>query len=222
MVKLAQTTLNYLQNRNLFSNHYLESLIKDSPEWNEDVSQAFAQAKEIYDSRRDSWKNLDESMLEQFLIKPILEEVLGHHYIPQAKVEKGSRRPDYAFFENDAALSEALENKETDDIYLKAIAVGDAKRWKVLLDKKVKGSSGSFEFQKLIDILVKNKKKLNDGYDPKSPTNYKHLQEWYDDSMDKLQPLMGRIEATDGLIDQIVYRLYGLSDEEIKIVEESI
>ena len=147
MVKLAQTTLNHLQNRNLFSNHYLESFIKDSPEWNEDVGQAFARAKEIYERRRDSWKNIDESMLEQFLIKPILEEVLGHHYIPQAKVEKGSMRPDYAFFENDADLSEALENKETDDLYLKAIAVGDAKRWKVLLDKKVKGSSGSFEFQ---------------------------------------------------------------------------
>jgi len=147
VVKLAQTTPNYLQNRNLFSNHYLGSLIKDIPEWNEDVDQAFARAKEIYDRRRDSWKNLDESMLEQFLIKPILEEVLGHHYIPQAKVEKGSRRPDYAFFENDAALSEALEHKGSDDLYLKAIAVGDAKRWKVLLDKKVKGSSGSFEFQ---------------------------------------------------------------------------
>ncbi len=40
--------------------------------------------------------------------------------------------------------------------------------------------------------------------------------------MDKLQPLMGRIEATDELIDQIVYRLYGLNEEEIKIVEESI
>jgi len=37
-----------------------------------------------------------------------------------------------------------------------------------------------------------------------------------------LQPFMGRIEATDGLIDQIVYRLYGLTDDEIKIVEESI
>ncbi len=78
------------------------------------------------------------------------------------------------------------------------------------------------EFRKLIDILVKNRKRLRDGYDPKSPTNYKHLQEWYEDSMDKLQPLMGRIEATDGVIDLIVYRLYGLSDEEIKIIEESI
>jgi len=78
------------------------------------------------------------------------------------------------------------------------------------------------EFRKLIDILGKNRKKLRDGYDPKNPTNYRHLQEWYEDSTDKLQPHMGRIEATDRLIDQIVYRLYGLSDEEIKIVEESI
>jgi len=33
---------------------------------------------------------------------------------------------------------------------------------------------------------------------------------------------MGRIEATDELIDQIVYRLYGLTEEDIEIVEKSI
>jgi len=82
------------------------------------------------------------------------------------------------------------------------------------------GEYYNYEFQKLIDILVKNKKKLKDGYDPKSPTNYRHLQEWYEDSVDKLQPLRGRIEATDGLIDQIVYMLYGLTEEEIEIVEK--
>jgi len=78
------------------------------------------------------------------------------------------------------------------------------------------------EFQNLIDVLVKNKKKLKAGYEPKSPTNYKLLQQWYNDSTGKLKPLMGRIEATDRLIDQIVYKLYGLTDEEIKIVEGSI
>ena len=40
--------------------------------------------------------------------------------------------------------------------------------------------------------------------------------------MDKLQSLRGNIVATDGLIDQIVYRLYGLTDEEIEIVEKNI
>jgi len=80
----------------------------------------------------------------------------------------------------------------------------------------------SHEFQNLIDVLAKNKKKLKAGYDPKSPANYKHLQQWYNDSTGKLKPLMGRIELTDRLIDQIVYKLYGLTMDEIKVVEESI
>ncbi|MGA9098380.1 MAG: hypothetical protein WB392_05550 [Methanotrichaceae archaeon] len=37
--------------------------------------------------------------------------------------------------------------------------------------------------------------------------------------MGKLTPLRDRIEKTDRLIDQIVYRLYGLTEEEIGIVE---
>ncbi|MCL7414212.1 MAG: BREX-1 system adenine-specific DNA-methyltransferase PglX, partial [ANME-2 cluster archaeon] len=65
----------------------------------------------------------------------------------QARVEKGSRRPDYAFFENDTALSEALERKGSDDLYRKAIAVGDAKRWKVSLDKKDKWGTTEFKYQ---------------------------------------------------------------------------
>ena len=38
-------------------------------------------------------------------------------------------------------------------------------------------------------------------------------------SVSKLQPLMDRIRMTDELIDQVVYRLYGLTEEEIGIVE---
>jgi hypothetical protein len=41
----------------------------------------------------------------------------------------------------------------------------------------------------------------------------------FDASVGKLQPLMERIAATDELIDQIVYRLYGLTEEEIGIVD---
>jgi len=33
------------------------------------------------------------------------------------------------------------------------------------------------------------------------------------------QPLLARIAATDRLIDQIVYRLYGLTEEEVVVVE---
>ncbi|RLD02731.1 MAG: hypothetical protein DRI56_13700 [Chloroflexota bacterium] len=31
--------------------------------------------------------------------------------------------------------------------------------------------------------------------------------------------LVERIESTDGLIDQVVYVLYGLTDEEVRVVE---
>lgn len=34
-----------------------------------------------------------------------------------------------------------------------------------------------------------------------------------------LEPLKSKIETTDNLIDQIVFKLYGLTDEEIEIVE---
>ena len=33
-----------------------------------------------------------------------------------------------------------------------------------------------------------------------------------------LEPLKARIKGTDELIDEIVYRMYGLTEEEIKIV----
>jgi hypothetical protein len=37
--------------------------------------------------------------------------------------------------------------------------------------------------------------------------------------METLHTLKGKIEITDNLIDQIVYKLYGLTNEEIEIVE---
>jgi hypothetical protein len=38
-------------------------------------------------------------------------------------------------------------------------------------------------------------------------------------STETLHPLLARIEATDQLIDQTVYQLYGLTEEEIAVVE---
>jgi hypothetical protein len=43
----------------------------------------------------------------------------------------------------------------------------------------------------------------------------------FETSVAKLQPLFERIELTDKLIDQIVYKLYGLTPEEIAVVEGS-
>jgi hypothetical protein len=37
-----------------------------------------------------------------------------------------------------------------------------------------------------------------------------------------LAPVLARIVATDALIDQVVYRLYGLSAEEVAVVEGTV
>ena len=44
----------------------------------------------------------------------------------------------------------------------------------------------------------------------------------WETSMETLRPLLARIEATDRLIDRIVYQLYGLTKEEIAVVEAHI
>jgi hypothetical protein len=45
------------------------------------------------------------------------------------------------------------------------------------------------------------------------------IHQEYEASMARLRPLLRKIELTDRLIDLIVYRLYGLTDEEVAIVE---
>lgn len=45
------------------------------------------------------------------------------------------------------------------------------------------------------------------------------LEKQFTESMSIPEPLKVRIKATDELIDEIVYRLYGLTEEEIKILE---
>ncbi len=78
------------------------------------------------------------------------------------------------------------------------------------------------DFETLAGTLSKNKKKLKEGYDPTRREPKEKLQDEYNASVAKLTPLLKRIGETDGLIDAIVYRLYGLTEDEIKIVEESV
>jgi len=46
--------------------------------------------------------------------------------------------------------------------------------------------------------------------------------ESYVETKERAEELEAKIEETDALIDEIVYELYGLTDEEIEIVEEAV
>jgi len=75
------------------------------------------------------------------------------------------------------------------------------------------------DFDEILRISKRNKKLIKP--DPESREFQERLEREWKASMERLRPLKEKIRLTDGLIDQIVYRLYGLTDKEIEIVERS-
>ena len=71
--------------------------------------------------------------------------------------------------------------------------------------------------EELLEILKKNRRSI--GVDPSSRNFQESLERELTASCNKLNPLHFRIQQTDELIDQVVYQLYGLTDEEIAVVE---
>ena len=71
-------------------------------------------------------------------------------------------------------------------------------------------------FEELLEILKRNRRSI--------PINLsgrdfqESLEREFTNSLDKLNPLLTRIQQTDALIDQVVYQLYGLTDKEIAVV----
>lgn len=55
--------------------------------------------------------------------------------------------------------------------------------------------------------------------DPSNRKTQELLENHFSKSMSVLEPLKEKIKVADNLIDQIVYKLYGLTDEEIEVVE---
>ncbi len=72
--------------------------------------------------------------------------------------------------------------------------------------------------------LRQNRKAIEEasGRNVESRETLEAIQKEFDQSVTRLEPLLERIASTDRLIDLIVYRLYGLTEEEVAIVEESV
>ena len=73
------------------------------------------------------------------------------------------------------------------------------------------------DYEGLMAVLKKNSKKL--AIDPALRKPGEDIKAEFEGSMGKLGPLRVKIRQTDELIDAVVYRLYGLTQEEIRIVE---
>ena len=72
-------------------------------------------------------------------------------------------------------------------------------------------------FDTLIELLKKNKKKIK--IDPVARKEQQALEKEYQASLGTLLPLKMQLMRCDRLIDAIVYKLYGLTEEEMAIVE---
>ena len=75
-------------------------------------------------------------------------------------------------------------------------------------------------FEELLEILRSNRRRI--AIDPSSRDFQESLEREFTNGLDTLNPLLTRIQGTDTLIDQVVYQLYGLTDEEIAIVEGGV
>lgn len=75
------------------------------------------------------------------------------------------------------------------------------------------------DFSGFHGLLIKNKAKLKAGYNPRGRENKELLENEFNRSADKIRQFDASIEETDRQIDALTYKLYGLTEEEIKIVE---
>ncbi len=75
----------------------------------------------------------------------------------------------------------------------------------------------SLTTEELLDILRKNKNHLSKSLSDANLID--RIKKTYEESLQRVLPLKERLARTDRLIDQVVYRLYGLTEEEIGVVE---
>jgi restriction endonuclease TaqI-like protein len=69
----------------------------------------------------------------------------------------------------------------------------------------------------LLEILRKNKNRLSVSLSDAGLVE--RVRKMYEESLQRVLPMKEKLRKTDALIDAVVYRLYGLTEEEIKVVE---
>jgi hypothetical protein len=134
---MPQLTLAPINNRNLFSNHFLQHILPGLPEWARDEHvNVFKAIRQVYDREKVFMTSeMKESQLEERYFRPIFK-LLGLEYEVQEEADRGTGDfPDYAFFGSRSELDEATKNKGTMGFYKKALAVGEVKRWNTKLDQ---------------------------------------------------------------------------------------
>ncbi|MBE2223673.1 MAG: hypothetical protein IAF02_19185, partial [Anaerolineae bacterium] len=129
-------------NQSLFSDHYLDEILqRNGAVWLPAVEQgtqflAWLRAK--YAAEKEQLHDYKESQLEDNWFQDIFKQ-LGHVWEVQAAIPGltgSTKKPDYAFFPDEASRKQAVSLQNSADYAQAAIAVGEVKQWGVNLSKK--------------------------------------------------------------------------------------
>ncbi|CAD6491706.1 MAG: Eco57I restriction-modification methylase [Candidatus Argoarchaeum ethanivorans] len=134
MTALVQLFADAINNRNLFSNHYLENQINSTVEWEKDEHvSAFKEIKKIYDTEIAFVEYLNESQLEKRFFRRVFQIILPNFEVQETTKTKDF--PDYAFFPDEESLNNAHRTKGTKSFYNGSLAIGEVKKWNAELDR---------------------------------------------------------------------------------------
>ncbi len=120
-------------NSYLFSNHYLEKLVQNNPEWKkEDHVAAFAAIKKVYTAQSAFFDGLKESQLEERFFTIIFKKILPFYEVQESS---GPDSPDYAFFAAQESIDNAHRSVDSKSFFGGAFAICEVKRWDIELDR---------------------------------------------------------------------------------------
>ena len=112
-------------NINLFSNHYLEKLVQNNPEWKkEEHVAAFSAIKKVYTAQSAFFDGLKESQLEERFFTIIFKKILPFYEVQESS---GPDSPDYAFFAAAESIDNAHRSADSDSksFFNGALAIGE-------------------------------------------------------------------------------------------------
>ena len=137
-----QATLYPIENKGLFSNHFLEHQLKDGTEWKEhtNLEGIYSQILTLYESKKAMLSKANESQLRSEFLDCLVKS-LGHHFAIEGAIKGTAKRPDYGLFSSVESANEAQIN-QVEGFYNNAIGICEAKQWDVKLDERDVRSGG--------------------------------------------------------------------------------
>ena len=131
-----QATLYPIENKGLFSNHFLKHQLKDDTEWKglTNLEGMYGQISSLYEGKKNMLSKANESQLRSEFLDHILK-YLNHHFAIEGAIKGTAKRPDYGLFPSVESANEA-QVKQAEGFYNNAIGICEAKQWGVRLDER--------------------------------------------------------------------------------------